>query len=37
VTHLDVSRGNCLDAAEALTEEIEAGVNAGVKAGVIQG
>jgi threonine aldolase len=26
VTHLDVSRGNCLDAAEALTEEIEAAV-----------
>ena len=29
VTHLDVNRGNCLDAAEALTEEIEAGVAAG--------
>jgi threonine aldolase len=28
VTHLDVSRGNCLDAADALTEEIEAGVTA---------
>ena len=28
VTHLDVSRGNCIDAAEALTEEIEAGVAA---------
>ena len=28
VTHLDVSRGNCLDAAEALTEEIEAAVAA---------
>ena len=26
VTHLDVNRGNCLDAADALTEEIEAGV-----------
>ena len=26
VTHLDVSRGNCVDAAEALTEEIEAAV-----------
>ena len=26
VTHLDVSRGACIDAAEALTEEIEAGV-----------
>jgi threonine aldolase len=26
VTHLDVSRGNCLDAAEALTEEIESAV-----------
>lgn len=26
VTHLDVSRGNCLDAADALSEEIEAGV-----------
>ncbi len=28
VTHLDVNRGNCLDAADALTEEIEAGVAA---------
>lgn len=28
VTHLDVSRGNCVDAAEALTEEIEAAVAA---------
>ena len=28
VTHLDVSRGNCIDAAEALAEEIEAGVTA---------
>jgi threonine aldolase len=26
VTHLDVNRGNCLDAADALTEEMEAGV-----------
>jgi hypothetical protein len=25
VTHRDVSRGDCIDAAEALTEEIEAG------------
>lgn len=29
VTHLDVSRGNCVDAADALTEEIEAAVAAG--------
>ena len=28
VTHLDVSRGNCVDAAEVLTEEIEAAVAA---------
>jgi threonine aldolase len=28
VTHLDVSRGNCVDAADALTEEIEAAVAA---------
>ena len=28
VTHLDVSRGHCLDAADALVEEIEAGVAA---------
>lgn len=28
VTHLDVSRGNCIDAAEALTEEIDAAVAA---------
>ncbi len=27
VTHRDVSRGQCIDAAEALTEEIEAGIN----------
>ena len=26
VTHRDVSRGECIDAAEALTEEIEAGI-----------
>ena len=26
VTHRDVSRGDCIDAAEALTEEIEAGI-----------
>ena len=32
VTHRDVSRGDCIDAAEALTEEIEAGVKtAGLK------
>jgi threonine aldolase len=30
VTHLDVSRGNCIDAAEALTEEIQAAVEHGV-------
>jgi len=29
VTHLDVSRGDCIDAAEALTEEIEATVESG--------
>ncbi len=26
VTHRDVSRGDCIDAAEALTEKIEAGI-----------
>jgi threonine aldolase len=30
VTHLDVSRGDCIDAAEALTEEIEATVESGL-------
>jgi threonine aldolase len=33
VTHLDVSRGNCIDAAEALNEEIEAGLAQAAKAG----
>jgi threonine aldolase len=28
VTHLDVSRGNCITAAEVLTEEIEAAYSA---------
>jgi threonine aldolase len=31
VTHRDVSRKDCIDAAEALTEEIEAGQTHGVR------